>query len=671
MPSPLDIIQNIAQQTLQLAKAGGKEQGVSVATTGESPENTFSNLLSQALQPQQNAIQTSTKNGKATGKAISDEIIGESSPESIDKATTELPTSEMAALQAQLIAVTVNPAAPITTEQQQTGLLDNLSQLVTQSNQQPAGSTQPTGQSAQASIPQASIPTAASFPMAAPVTTTGLPSSAQTTTEGTPAPSGEEPESKTNSVEMAQSFGMTTLSPEALGLMGLPIALQAQQVIQQAPLPPASGETAPAVASQAVPNPDNATPAISPEAGLTASATPDSTQTPAFEQALQTATQPNFPAVGQENVPPANSAPLPELATEPVKSAELTESLTQPVDLAIQTPNANLTDASPETNPQAIPPQTLQPSADNTNTADDNPPSDPFMSLAAEQTAPPKPKQASENKSFSSSLNAVADIQEKLSALNGEIETLAPESNTETPETFSLPEGETTITESTTDAMPTLMPTEAQATISVDNTIKTTDKLPTFMSPAANPADQVADGAVYSVKNGHKELILKLNPDNLGEVRINLISHGNNGVSARLIASNPESHALLKTQAEALKTSLEAQGIQVERLSVVLAGHTESSANTSSQKDQSQQPQQFQQQPQTASSHQQQSFQQPGQNPNLFFQGGGQFQHRQGFAQNPGASRYGQSDGGGLTDSSTVPENTGRRNDNGNLNVLA
>lgn len=663
MPSPLDIIQNIAQQTLQLAKAGGKEQGVSVTTTGESPESSFSNVLSQALQPQQNTAQAPAKEGKTAGKALSVEISGEVSPESSDTETTDLPVSEMAAIQAQLIAATGNPAAANTIEQQQTGLLGNLSQLITQNDKQSADSTQPSGQSAQASIPADT-----SLPLATTAATTGLPT--QAATKGTPASTTKESEPGKNSVEMAQSFGLITPSPEALGLMGLPIELQAQQVLQQAPLPPAQGEAAQTATPQIVSNANQAAPVISTEAELAASATPSAGQAPTFEQPLQTATQPNLPAARQDNTPIADSTPLPAQTPDATQAAELTESLTQPVTQSIDSANQTLEPAFADTLTE-VNSQAFQPSGDGANNADDGQPSDLLASLSAGQTAQTRPQQGAEHKSFSSSLNTMTDLQDKLSALNGEVETLKPESGTETPETFTLSEGETTITGNTADAMPVLTPVETQTAISVNNQTKATDKLPTFISPATNPADQVADGAVYSVKNGHKELILKLNPDNLGEVRINLISHGNNGVSARLIASNPESHALLKTQAEALKTSLEAQGIQVERLSVVLAGHAESSANTGSQKDSSQQSQQFQQQQQTASNHQQQSFQQPGQNPNLFFQGGGQFQHKQGFAQNPGASRYGQSGGSGLTDSAAAPENTGRRNDNGNLSVLA
>lgn len=95
---------------------------------------------------------------------------------------------------------------------------------------------------------------------------------------------------------------------------------------------------------------------------------------------------------------------------------------------------------------------------------------------------------------------------------------------------------------------------------------------PAFTSNAAHPADQVLEVTAYGAKNGQRELIIRLNPDNLGEVRVTLSAQDNGGLSARLVASTPESHALLSSQAESLKTSLEAQGVRVDRLNVVLAG---------------------------------------------------------------------------------------------------
>jgi flagellar hook-length control protein FliK len=146
---------------------------------------------------------------------------------------------------------------------------------------------------------------------------------------------------------------------------------------------------------------------------------------------------------------------------------------------------------------------------------------------------------------------------------------------------FSLAEGAIHTVPSLQDAVPggstaALNPAIAHTTAPSNAPTGMPDASPPVLaSNAAHPLDQVLEGAVYSVKNGHKELILRLNPDNLGEVRINLISHDNGRLNARLIAQTPESHELLQSQAQTLQFSLEAQGIRVERLSVVLAGQSE------------------------------------------------------------------------------------------------
>ncbi len=85
-------------------------------------------------------------------------------------------------------------------------------------------------------------------------------------------------------------------------------------------------------------------------------------------------------------------------------------------------------------------------------------------------------------------------------------------------------------------------------------------------------ADQVVSAATFSVQNGRKEVTLQLNPHELGDVRVRLSSDSANQVSARLIAATAEAHELLSQQIESLQKSMEAQGIRVERIQVVLAG---------------------------------------------------------------------------------------------------
>ena len=103
--------------------------------------------------------------------------------------------------------------------------------------------------------------------------------------------------------------------------------------------------------------------------------------------------------------------------------------------------------------------------------------------------------------------------------------------------------------------------------------------LPVFSSSANTVADQIVEATQYGVQNGHKSLVLKLNPDNLGEVRLQLNSNAQQQVSAKLIVSNMDAQDALNNQISSLKQSLEGQGLQVGKISVVMAGSSEFGAN--------------------------------------------------------------------------------------------
>ncbi len=197
--------------------------------------------------------------------------------------------------------------------------------------------------------------------------------------------------------------------------------------------------------------------------------------------------------------------------------------------------------------------------------------------------------------------------------------------------------------------------------------------IPTFNATAQNPTLQIAEGTAYSVKNGHKELIIRLNPDNLGEVKINLTTNSNQQLSARLIASTTESHDLLKGQLDSLKTTLAAQGVSVDRLSVVLAGSAESGGSKdASKQEQTFSQEQSQNQQNTAQGSFQQQFNQ--QNPtsaNLFGQMNGQSQS--GFSQNQTASHLtdGTDTGAIGASENTTSNSASNGHDNGRISILA
>jgi len=266
--------------------------------------------------------------------------------------------------------------------------------------------------------------------------------------------------------------------------------------------------------------------------------------------------------------------------------------------------------------------------------------------------------------------------------MDGDIESVTDSSTQKDEKTID----ETDNTNSATSGQATLSPADATDLFSAITgnaaPTSTTDNaghnggIPQFSSLAANPMDQVADGTSYSVKNGHKELIIRLNPNNLGEVRVNLTSHGNQELSARLIASTTESHDLLKGQLDSLKHSLEAQGITVDRLSVVLAGSAEASGNHTNghsqhQHSASQQEQPSQQNTQNGAASQQQYNQS---NPNglaFFNQMNGQSQSSPGWTQ-----RLNQSTGSADTDAGSAnsePTATPGTDNNGSgrISILA
>ncbi|MGE0200052.1 MAG: flagellar hook-length control protein FliK [Candidatus Melainabacteria bacterium] len=104
--------------------------------------------------------------------------------------------------------------------------------------------------------------------------------------------------------------------------------------------------------------------------------------------------------------------------------------------------------------------------------------------------------------------------------------------------------------------------------------------MPEGAQPEMNPvAEQVLDGTLSAMKSGQKEVTLKLNPLELGEVRVNMVSDANQVLNARFVATTPEAAEALHQRIHQLKETLENQGVQVGRLTVVMAGQPESATN--------------------------------------------------------------------------------------------
>lgn len=668
MPSPLELIQSLTQK-LQPTKTMGAEKSGSGIETEAGSEGSFSSILNQALKQPTGEQQPGTLN-KSKSYASKDfsatPAHQTSQPEQNEKQANTPDSALLEAFQAQIAAS--DTLAQLNEGDPKMGLLANLSQLATQGTLPPEAQTSPTHE--QAALPEAGK--GKSTALYHPDVTHDHAASEATGK----SPKADNP---SDSIEMAQSFGLTTLSAEALGLMGMPIEFQMQQIINQPPAPSANPKassdqtTMSALNNQSVnhlPNMQPMEPSL-----LNTSAQPN------FEPTLLDATQDIPQSLSSDTVLETNfNLPMPEAAPDILK----TESSLNPANNPLAASHELSYDASvfsevlSEAQPLAavemdFTPKASRPANPDAFSALPDEKEDGLASLWQQPILNPQPQgngQAANGAGnpTTAPTQSIASLHEKLSALNGEIETRSTQADNSE---FALPE---TVEDSASSAqgLPQLASFDAASQPVANTPQANNENLPQIQSSSTNPADQVVDGTVYSVKNGHKELILKLNPDNLGEVRINLISHGNNEMSARLIASNPESHALLKSQADSLKASLEAQGIQIEKLSVILAGQIEST-NPKEQTSQQDQPRHFEQNNHQSNNpnQQHQSFQQPEQNPNLFFQNGGQFQHRQTFAQNQGTNSYGQPDSPEANESATKAEGQSRPHDNGSLSLLA
>jgi hypothetical protein len=653
MPSPLDIIQTLSQKVMSGKKAGAETN----ALTGESSKQAeaFSSAFNQALQPRPQ--QQSLQPGKAetTLNAIAAEAEQPGDDLTAQKAEEPSPAAlSIDLLALQPIQIFIEPAPSVT---ESTPAVSRPSLEEAALNLPASNLIQPEAQSSQAQPKTLAIPTevADDFDQI---------NDTMAETTGKPA----QKDLKQDTIMLAQAAGLSPLSPEAILMMAIPVELQIQNTIpavqtQQTPASPGFGE-----ATQPLPQAEpleSLMPLYSPARLKLDTSLPSPAQanwlTANMDQSLEQATP------EQEILDPAAANMKLESALAIEETMAQTEISAMPPiqDLPNGPDSLQFNQVLTESGAKMLDSEnknTTEPTLKALETATSLPIQNERKTNAQTALKPTPARQSVE-----ALLNPFTEIQQTLEALNGKIESIAENPlPANTLEKSALPEEAPS--ETTTPAP--AMPGDIQAPIALNDKPPSVipGKVPQFISSAADPADQVVDGTLYSLKNGYKELILKINPDNLGEVRINLTSMGESGLSARLIASNPESHALLKTQADALKASLEAQGVHVERLSVVLAGQTETSNNAGKQE----QPQsQYPQQQQSSSASQQQTFQQPEQNLNAFFQsGGGPFPNKQGFAQNPGSGGYEQTDTGNDKTSSTSDKPI-RRNDNGNVSVLA
>lgn len=83
----------------------------------------------------------------------------------------------------------------------------------------------------------------------------------------------------------------------------------------------------------------------------------------------------------------------------------------------------------------------------------------------------------------------------------------------------------------------------------------------------SNVLEQVQNGIFRNLSNGSKQLVLKLNPVELGSVNV-MLQVKNKEVNAVIRADNPDSARLIAEHVDKIRSALEQQGLKVEKLDV-------------------------------------------------------------------------------------------------------
>ncbi|CAG0999574.1 hypothetical protein PHYC_02786 [Phycisphaerales bacterium] len=101
--------------------------------------------------------------------------------------------------------------------------------------------------------------------------------------------------------------------------------------------------------------------------------------------------------------------------------------------------------------------------------------------------------------------------------------------------------------------------------------------------PVPEPAQrgampQVVRGLALALKQGGGRVTLRLNPEQIGSVIVNVKVQGSS-VTARLEASSDAAHRLLKDSVDGLRSALEARGLSVERIEIAPPPPQEASAD--------------------------------------------------------------------------------------------
>jgi flagellar hook-length control protein FliK len=105
---------------------------------------------------------------------------------------------------------------------------------------------------------------------------------------------------------------------------------------------------------------------------------------------------------------------------------------------------------------------------------------------------------------------------------------------------------------------------------------------PQIMKAEIATAAQAARVIVQGVREGRTEVTMRLRPEGLGPVRIDLAMQ-NDQIEARIEAATPAARELLNEGLDHLRGALEARGIGVSKLEVVLAAESRHDAQLDDQ----------------------------------------------------------------------------------------
>jgi len=111
-------------------------------------------------------------------------------------------------------------------------------------------------------------------------------------------------------------------------------------------------------------------------------------------------------------------------------------------------------------------------------------------------------------------------------------------------------------------------------TQTLDKTIKTANPEHVMQAkeeaPEVNILDQIRAKFAVNSQNGMQKITIGLTPESLGKLNIE-ITKGQNGISAQILADNPQAKEILDKNLDGLKSVLQSQGVNVNNVNVKVA----------------------------------------------------------------------------------------------------